>query len=272
MIKSKKQHIGKEANNEATSCVNTNAKNLWIIGIAAIALTTLFCFAIFRTNNNYTMPAADTAQSVMAFPAGQQAALANPNCFTCPSFNQCFPQGTSQGGQLAALPGANCFTCPSFNQCFPQGTGTQPAQQAAFSNPNSFNYPNFNQQFPQGPGMGQQGPFFQGPNMTNCPICKFSFNDPLSANRGFAWCPRCKASIPFRSNGNFTNVALTNTVNSAPPIFRDALMPHKFRGVCENCHIVKPDIAIPATAQMPHEYRGVCSNCHKILGTKAGAQ
>jgi len=61
--------------------------------------------------------------------------------------------------------------------------------------------------------------------------------------------------------------------HTAPPIFRDALMPHQYRGVCENCHIVSPDIPIPANATMKHEYRGVCSNCHTILGmtNNAGA-
>ena len=61
-----------------------------------------------------------------------------------------------------------------------------------------------------------------------------------------------------------TPVAMAGA-HSGPPIFRDAMMLHQFRGVCENCHIVSPDIPIPSSAQMVHEYRGVCSNCHTIL-------
>ena len=75
-------------------------------------------------------------------------------------------------------------------------------------------------------------------------------------------------------NGNYqpamqpvmmTQVAAAGA-HSGPPIFRDAMMLHQFRGVCENCHIVSPDIPIPSSAQMVHEYRGVCSNCHTIQG------
>jgi Magnetochrome domain len=55
------------------------------------------------------------------------------------------------------------------------------------------------------------------------------------------------------------------------PIFRDAVMPHPYRGVCSNCHKIKPDIPITANAKLAHEYRGVCSNCHIVSGAKAGA-
>lgn len=70
-----------------------------------------------------------------------------------------------------------------------------------------------------------------------------------------------------------TPVAMAGA-HAGPPIFRDAMMLHQFRGVCENCHIVSPDIPIPPSAQMVHEYRGVCSNCHVILGVTdtAGVQ
>lgn len=51
---------------------------------------------------------------------------------------------------------------------------------------------------------------------------------------------------------------------NAPVIYRDAVMPHELRGVCSNCHQIRPGVPIVASAQMPHEYRGVCSNCHSV--------
>ncbi|MBF0477912.1 MAG: hypothetical protein HQL26_00350 [Candidatus Omnitrophica bacterium] len=115
---------------------------------------------------------------------------------------------------------------------------------------------------------GQQAAFQQNNGIIHCPRCNFDYNDSTAVNRGFSRCPRCQGYISCRNQngGGFRNVALTQPV-SAPPIFRDALMPHEFRGVCENCHVVNPDITIPiSSTQMPHEYRGVCSNCHTILG------
>jgi len=66
---------------------------------------------------------------------------------------------------------------------------------------------------------------------------------------------------------------IATTINTAaPPIFRDAIMPHTFRGVCSNCHTIKPDVPITRDAVLPHKYRGVCSNCHTISGMRAGVQ
>ncbi len=76
--------------------------------------------------------------------------------------------------------------------------------------------------------------------------------------------PTCPPNGRYQP-GMMTPVAMAGA-HSGPPIFRDAQMLHQFRGVCENCHIVSPDIPIPPSAQMVHEYRGVCSNCHTILG------
>jgi hypothetical protein len=56
------------------------------------------------------------------------------------------------------------------------------------------------------------------------------------------------------------------------PIYRDAKMPHEYRGVCSNCHAIRADVPIAASAQPTHRYRGVCSNCHAILGTAAGVK
>jgi len=134
----------------------------------------------------------------------------------------------------------------------------------------------------------QQAAFQQSNYPIQCPFCGFAYNDLYAAARGGSRCPNCQGVVPAanRANNGLTNVALpancmacptvtqcfppgqtvafTQPVK-APPIFRDALMPHRFRGVCENCHIVKPDIAISSGAIPPHEYRGVCSNCHTIL-------
>lgn len=127
--------------------------------------------------------------------------------------------------------------------------------------------------------------FWQGPESTGffiCPNCNWRMYSQNGINDGYPQCPNCKALMaragvyPQNQVNNTVGaaqVALQSTTNvSAPPIFRDAVMPHSYRGVCENCHIVRADIPIAANAQMPHPYRGVCSNCHKILGTQAGAQ
>lgn len=94
---------------------------------------------------------------------------------------------------------------------------------------------------------------------------------PQTVALGNAYGPFCPPNGRYQSA--MTRVAQAGA-HAGPPIFRDALMPHQYRGVCENCHIVSPDIPIPANAAMRHEYRGVCSNCHTILGLtdNAGAQ
>jgi hypothetical protein len=85
----------------------------------------------------------------------------------------------------------------------------------------------------------------------------------VAFNNGYR--PNCVVPGSGFRQVNMQPVAMAGT-HSGPPIFRDAQMLHAFRGVCENCHIVSPDIPIPASAQQRHEYRGVCSNCHAILG------
>ncbi len=135
-----------------------------------------------------------------------------------------------------------------------QNVASGAAQQAAFR--------------PNCPTGFQPVAFNQGQGMMRCPRCNTAFNDPNCARRGFAQCPRCQNMISMRGQGGrgFANVALTRP-GVAVPIFRDAAMLHEFRGVCENCHTVNPDIAIPAnTTQVLHGYRGVCSNCHTITG------
>lgn len=156
---------------------------------------------------------------------------------------------------------------------------------------------NMTQLRPQMNQMTNQPNFWQGPESTGfflCPNCNWRMYAQQGMNE-FPRCPNCN-QIMARGGAYYTGqnpqnnwgaaggaaaagtqAALSGTTAAqgtaaAPPIFRDAVMPHAYRGVCENCHIIKADISIPATALMPHQYRGVCSNCHQILGTQAGAQ
>ena len=218
-------------------CANVGSKNLWIIGIAVIILASFFLLAIFKT--------------------GGDAASTNTG-----------------SGRIIPSPAAG-------------------AQQVAFANQNCQPYSGgYNQYYRQGPA-AQQVAFQQSSNSVQCPFCAFVYNDINAITRGSSRCPNCQGIVPMQAMGNNglmpvalpancmacptvtqcfppgQMVALTQPIK-APPIFRDAVMPHRFRGVCENCHIVQPDIAIPSNAIMPHAYRGVCSNCHTILRQKNG--
>lgn len=141
-------------------------------------------------------------------------------------------------GQQAAYIPPGCATCPTVTNCFPGAAGS--GQQIALMNPNCATCPNVAQCFPQGlPNPAQQAAF-----------------NPRGNGR-MMW-------------SNVQSVAQRTPM--AVPIFRDALMPHQFRGVCERCHVVKPDIAISINAPLPHDYRGVCSNCHLIQGPNQGVR
>lgn len=269
-------------------CANIGSKNLWIIGIVAIVLAAFFIFAIFKSKGDsgnaiQVPPASIGAQDALSGMAGntfqgatpaapssiagaQQAAFTGPNCAPYTAANPCFPQGTA--AQQVAFISPNCMACPTVTQCFPPAAGGAPS-------------------FSQGQG-AQQVAFGQNGGAIQCPFCGYSYNDIYTAARGSTRCPNCQAIAPASNTATNRNtavmvppagivypsgaqypgpgqaVALTQPVK-APPIFRDAVMPHKFRGVCENCHVVNPDIAISSSAVPPHAYRGVCSNCHTIL-------
>jgi len=120
------------------------------------------------------------------------------------------------------------------------------AQQAAFVPPGCATCPTVTNCFPGATLPAQQAAF----NRPNCPIR--SYGSPNYSTN---------AIQPVAFNGMVQPMP-----GRAPVIFRDALMPHEYRGVCELCHVVQPDIAISINAQMPHVYRGVCSNCHLIQG------
>ncbi|MBF0618655.1 MAG: hypothetical protein HQL19_00645 [Candidatus Omnitrophica bacterium] len=263
---------------EYGSCVNLSSKSLWIIGTIILGLATFFCVAVFSSAKK-PIPMPDQVHGVMvqgaqqvAFQPGQetvvlggalQAAYVPPGCATCPTVTNCFP-GAAGSAQQVALTNPNCATCPSVAQCFPQGING--AQQVAFR---------------PGCAVGVQQVAFQRPVYSGirCPRCNHSYIDQNAGANGFSRCPRCGANITMNSQAQgagIQNVAFTQPMagqaNGAPMIFRDAVMPHEYRGVCERCHVVNPDIAIPITAQMPHNYRGVCSNCHLIQGLTTGAK
>lgn len=160
------------------------------------------------------------------------------------------------GGQQAAFMPPNCATCPAAPQCFPAGTPV--AQQIAFNN-NCMQAAAYN-------------PCMQAAAYTPGCMQAAAFQNNQAVAPQTDWGQSQGMRQP-QANNNTWGVSTVAAVGQTapPPIFRDAVMPHRFRGVCENCHIVKPDIAIPASAQPAHAYRGVCSNCHTILGLNAGA-
>lgn len=199
---------------------------------------------------------------------------------------QAMAQGVmGQGGQQAGWFGfgQQAFVCPTCNwrmKTNRQGDGFPPCPNCGGSmaldmqNQNRIVNPFVEQQELQAQQnmQAQQANFFSpNPDMTGsfkCPNCGWLMHSEQGANE-FPRCPNCgqimKRTASAARVAMVQGAPVANPVpNSAPPIFRDAVMPHQFRGVCENCHTVKPDITIPANAAMPHVYRGVCSNCHQI--------
>lgn len=93
-----------------------------------------------------------------------------------------------------------------------------------------------------------------------CPHCQYSFFDTAAGINGSTTCPNCNRNIPItfapNSQENLYTTPVTQicplgtrifspgqsvamtTVKSAPPISRDAVMPHGYRGVCSNCHTI----------------------------------
>ncbi|MBF0386932.1 MAG: magnetochrome domain-containing protein [Candidatus Omnitrophica bacterium] len=201
-----------------------------------------------------------------------------PNCLVP---NQMQQVGLFNWGQQA-------FVCPTCNwrmKAARQGNAFPPCPNCGgqmaldMYNPNKIVNP-----FVEAPEVpAQQANFFSpNPDMMGtfqCPNCNWLMHSQQGANE-FPRCPNCgqimkrtasAARVALAQNGGAMNAAPGPAgLGNAPPIFRDAAMLHQFRGVCENCHVVNPDITIPANASLPHNYRGVCSNCHQIAPT-AGA-
>ncbi len=177
--------------------------------------------------------------------------------YSCPFCYRNLNDSAISSGSIANSNIANIFSPP-------QAQAVQPAVFSAgcAANPTAANcFPNMPmQQVAFAPGCATN------PTAANCfpsaPMQQVAFAPGCGGNASAANC------FPY---GNVQRIALTKPLKAAPPIFRDAVMPHAYRGVCSNCHIIKPDVPIPSNAKMPHEYRGVCSNCHRILGTSAGA-
>jgi len=147
---------------------------------------------------------------------------------------------------------------PSLEE-MPQVMAMPEGQQAAFVPPACARCPTVTNCFP-GATPAQLAAFVP-PGCVNCPTVTNCFPNATP--------PAQQAAF----TGRVCPVAFTQpTAGAAPVIFRDALMPHEYRGVCELCHVVQPDIAISINAQMPHVYRGVCSNCHMIQGLNQGVR
>lgn len=244
------KHDEDEEDCSSGKCTTTNARNVWIAGITVTILVTLFCVMMFK-GGDIPLPGQPVGPGNVTGAAGRQVAFVPPACATCPTVTQCFPGAPAPG---AAQPVA--FTPGCAQQVgFTPGCA-QPAAWVPCPVPGR----------QMGAGQMNAG---QNAGALRCPQCNYVFNDANYWNRGYSRCPRCGQMIPVpaqQGGGGFQQVAAMQP----PPIFRDAVMLHQFRGVCENCHVVNPDIAIPAsTAQVPHGFRGVCSNCHTILGLQA---
>ena len=158
----------------------------------------------------------------------------------------------STGAQQAAFVPPSCVTCPSAPQCFPPAnTG---GQQVAYA-------PGCAQQVAYTPGCAQQ--------------VALTRQNPSAGTRSLGG----QNALPYQVRGGYSN-GTTGQKIVPPPIFRDAILPHEYRGICENCHIVKsvPGAATPVALQrpavapppifrdavMPHKFRGVCENCHIV--------
>lgn len=222
------------------SCVNTKSKKFWTGGIIGIVIVIIVSIFIYNSGQNKALTMGQ---------AGQQAAFAHQNrVLICPFCNSPFycPVGDVISGKV------QCPYC--LKNVVSMNSANAVASPAAFT---------------------------QQESVMSCPFCGSIF---YYANKdiinGTAQCPYCRRHIALGDNANSNpapiysqgaKVAQTNAV-AAPPIFRDAVMLHEYRGVCSNCHVIKADVPIAANAQMLHKYRGVCSNCHTILGSKPGAR
>ncbi|MBF0486045.1 MAG: magnetochrome domain-containing protein [Candidatus Omnitrophica bacterium] len=188
------------------------------------------------------------------FAQGTQAAFGwGQQAFVCPVCNW---------RMKAARQGNNFPTCPN--------CGASMALDMSNQNKDTFwsegmwaaNQTGINpQQYYQAPS---QGNFGQGADINQpflCPNCNWRMYSQQGMNE-FPRCPNCgqvmarcnnnfqnqnfqnqnsqynAAPNGYYGNGNFGNqVAMTQgTATQAPPITRDAMMPHAYRGVCSNCH------------------------------------
>ena len=200
-------------------CLKSNVKQQWIVGITAVVLVAIFSIAMFNAEQRQLPVNND--------PVIQAAFRPNSNI--------------NHGGfSQVALP-AGCATCPSAPQCFPQ----TPVQQVAFRKPvgRAMMCPlcNFKILPSKGPG-----------GMFNCPQCRGAFSmQPFSGAMsqvalpaGCATCPSAPQCFPQQP---VQQVAFTKNKVAAPPITRDAIMPHSYRGVCGNCHQisgVNPNVGV----------------------------
>jgi len=222
-------------------CANASSGNLWFIGVCTVVLVIIFALAMFNIQDSKPVNPNQIATQPVAFGQGFMG----------------FDGGMGMGYPDQVLPNSPGFgvaaPCPPGVNCFPMSGGVQ---QVAVTQggvpPACATCPSVTNCFPQAGGAQQVALTTQGGVPPAC-----------------ATCPSVTNCFPQAAG---QQIALTKPIGKAPPIFRDAIMPHGYRGVCSNCHIINPDVPIQANSQMPHEYRGVCSNCHTILGAAAGAK
>lgn len=234
-----------------------NNRNIWVVGSAVLVLGVIFCVALFN-NPNQRLPQ-EPAQS-------ETLSQGFPDAYS--GLSQ-FPQS----GQLEMMPQG--MNVPSGLAMAPQQNLMDPQSQMGIApytvrSPNGPIYQNYASVSPQ-PGALQPAalvnPHAACPSFTQCFPPATGGMQPVAFTNPHAGCPNFSQCFP---QGSAQAVALTNPIMGAaaaavaPPIFRDAVMKHVFRGVCENCHVVNPDVPIFSTAQPTHGYRGVCSNCHVI--------
>lgn len=259
-------------------CADTHSRQIWIVGCVVIVLVSIFCGAMLNNRNNISrqLPVTPLPAPVMTpgFGMGRfggQVMLARP--YGGQGFGAPYPVPSpmaQQGVGLRprAIYGPNGPVYPNDAQPMPQ---YGPVTSLAPSQQNGPAYPNYAQPLAQDPGMQQvavTNPHAGCPSFTQCFPPAGGGAQPVAFTNPHAGCPSFAQCFP---QGSATAVALTQPIMgaataaaTAPPIFRDAVLLHPFRGVCENCHIVSPDIPITMKAQLPHPFRGVCSNCHAI--------
>ena len=260
-----------------------SSKNTWFVGITAVVLSILFLLALLNNPNRSLPPEPEQSGMLLQGSPGTFDGLSQPS--------QWGPaEMMPQGGNIPTMGGMSLQQYPvqppmpqgiqggiSFetgSPVFPGSVASFPQTSAAQSllpaYPNCPIYQNYASSNPQTGGLqpvALVNPHAACPSFTQCFPPTSGGMQPVAFTNPHAGCPNFTQCFP---QGSAQAVALTNPVMGLaanavpPPIFRDATMRHVFRGICETCHIVNPDVPISSAATPTHGYRGVCSNCHVI--------
>ncbi|MBF0243982.1 MAG: hypothetical protein HQL31_01750 [Planctomycetes bacterium] len=113
----------------ACSCVNEKRKTLLIVGGLAVVLLTVFAAAIFSYRSNPAGRVPNMGQGAgVTPPMGMtQVAFVPPNCQTCPTVTQCFPNSPAPGQQVAFNPACPTPGLGLGGRSWTQVAATQPA-------------------------------------------------------------------------------------------------------------------------------------------------